>query len=85
MLVGGILTPSTLNQHVLRTSHQVESPVADVRRKQEPNIFFNSLTERQDNSAHISLGRDQDWDQTDPKSEEKLLRLLYRKNFRLKA
>lgn len=82
-LVGGILTPSTMNQNVLRASHLAESPQHDAVKKHEPNIFFNSLTDREDMPRQLTqVANSED---TDRKSEEKLFRLLYRKKFRLKA
>lgn len=81
--MGGILTPSTMNQNVLRTSHLAESPQHEMMKKQEPNIFFNSLTDREDIPRRLTQVEDSE--HTDRKSEEKLLRLLHRKKFRFKA
>ncbi len=85
-LAGGIFTPETLHQAQIRTGHPPESsPEYDTRKKQEPNIFFNSLTDREEPSRRIVQPQEDLWEVTEPKSEEKLFRLLYRKKFRLKA
>lgn len=85
-LTGGIFTSETVHQPVLRSKLPVESsPEYDTRKKQEPNIFFNSLTDREEPNRYIMQPQEDPWDVTNPKSEEKVFRLLYRKKFRLKA
>lgn len=81
-LGAGILTNETLNQAALRGSRKNDSPEGNQKRNQEPNIFFNSLTERNEQASATPVDN---FDSTDPKSEEKLQRLIFRKRFRLKA
>lgn len=69
--VGGVLTDVTMKQnHVIGY---------DTSNKEQPNIFYNSLGDKDRKLLAY------DFDAIKPESEEKLMRLLYRKRFRMKA
>ena len=85
-MTGGLLTLGSDNQTALRSVQHWENEDKDNRPSEVPNIFFNSLTDKGDQQKYaLDVSQDNNWDKIDPKSEEKLFRLMFRKKFRLKA
>ena len=62
-----------------KTKSGIGVVLEDQEPKEEPNIFFHSLSDRNQQPA------DQQAEEEDPKLEQKLFKLAYRKRFRTKA